>query len=266
MTQRMRLLILSTKFLNPKAITSSRMRCAAFAVACSFALQPSVGSAFQSIVLPDYDSEFVALCNGFACEQAVPEVRNGDNGTTAAQVEWNIGPDTSNPTDSVNISNSANGFWADEVSGAITSRDFSLSYDGATLSLMVDSGGLVSDETVFFGVDLSPTQSMYIRAASSAIVAPTVLANLQLNGQDVNGGMFSGDSSADYLAIFDFDWDSSWALTGQIEMEGNSGSSGARPSIQWKMTNLQVPEPTSVALVGLTACGLGLSRIRKRNR
>ncbi|MEM8679788.1 MAG: PEP-CTERM sorting domain-containing protein, partial [Planctomycetota bacterium] len=137
-------------------------------------------------------------------------------------------------------------------------------YDGTELSLFVDSGGLVMDETASYTVDLSSSQSMYIRAVSNGGSQDTFLRNLQLDGSDVNGGTFSADNVADYLAIFDFDWSMPWSMTGSIDMEGNDAFPNSRPSIQWKLTNLVVPEPATSGLIGLALGLLGLASRRQR--
>ena len=58
-----------------------------------------------------------------------------------------------------------------------------------------------------------------------------------------------GDSNADYLAIFDFDWNADWTLTGQVTMDGSTAFPESRPSVQWKLTDLivtEVPEPATL--------------------
>ncbi|WP_158291969.1 choice-of-anchor W domain-containing protein [Paracraurococcus ruber] len=205
-------------------------------------------------LLANYDTTFSTLCNGVACEQAVAEARNGDNGRTAAQAEWNIGPNTSAPTATVNISGlTGGGLWNG------TALPFRLAYDGSDLRFGIDRGSGFQDVT--YTVSLAATQTLFIRAVARSGGADTTIAGLALSGNALP--TLAGDSGGDYLRVSNFTWSSAWNLTGTIAMTGGPGA-GAVPSVQFKLTNLAVPppvpEPAGIALLGLGLAALGVAR------
>lgn len=225
--------------------------------ATAITLAPQPGQALTINELPDYDGTFPGLCAGdgsdnTACEQAVPEARAGDYSANNPQErELGIGRTTLN-----DIQDSAGFSWNG------LSHSFGLSYDGTTLEF--DVGGT----TVSWAVDLAPTRTLYIRA-SGFDENDTELTSMQLDGEAI--GDLVGDTSADYLAVTDFDWDSDWTLTGDILLPLD-GPNGSRPSAQFKLTDLGdtvdttgISEPATLAIIGAGLLGAGLLR-RRRSR
>lgn len=222
-----------------------------------------------AVVLPGYDAIFPGRCavngNPFACEQAVPEIRNGDGGTSAAQAEWNNGPNTGAPASVVNITgrNAQTQIWNG------TPYAFSLAYDSVTdlLRLGVNLGDGQGFRNADYTVDLAPSRTMYIRAVSRNTTAPdTVLSNLVLNGFPL--GTLTAGSNAPSLEISNFNWNQPWTLTGSIAMS-RVDTSNSRPSVQFKLTYLDpvgVPEPAALALLATGLFGLAALAVARRRR
>lgn len=232
-------------------------------VICFAIASLGTAQALTITALPDYDGTFPGLCNNgvsnYDCEQAVAEARNGDNGTSARTFEWGIGPNTAAPADTVDIASSS-GLWNDSP------LPFSLSYDASSdlLRFAFTSLGL-TNPNADYTVDLNPTKTMYIRAVSRSGQPTTQLTGLSLNGLSINN--LVGNDTADYWLLSGFNWNANWALTGNLTMMGAAIGSQARPAVQFKLTNLEpppsVPEPTTLALLGLGLAGLGYRRWRK---
>ncbi len=74
----------------------------------------SAQAAPVTTLFADYDATFAsaARCDGTACEQAVAEFCNGDNGTAARTFEWNVGPTTLAPADRADVTGlGGTGLW-----------------------------------------------------------------------------------------------------------------------------------------------------------
>jgi hypothetical protein len=216
---------------------------------------------------PNFDATFPGLCGGVACEQAVPEIRNGDNGTSPSQNEWQNSLNTGvipGPGGAVNITGT-NGIW----NGAPYA--FSLSYNAATdllrLGVNLGSGFQNADYTV----DLATTVSLFLRATARAGSADTSLTRMVLNGTPVPD--LFGNDTADYLQVSSFNWNSDWTLTGNVAMTGGATGGNSRPSVQFKLTNLPgppngggdpnvIPAPAALSLLGLGILALGALRRR----
>lgn len=229
------------------------------ALAASAAATLGMGYAATVTVLPDYDGTFPGLCGGQACEQAVGEFRNGNNGAPGEAIAT-LNVNTS--TGGNGISLNQPGFWD---GGAYA---FEFAYTSGTVSLSLDidrNGSFDGSEMLFFNADLSSTRSMYIRAVAAQV--PTTLSDLTFNDASLNtDGMgsdsFSGDNVADYLLLTGVNWTADWSLAGLVLMSGDAGFSNARPSVQFKLTDLgaEVPVPAGVVLMGTALAGFAARR------
>lgn len=143
-----------------------------------------------------------------------------------------------------------------------------MSYDPGTdlleLALDVDrDNSFAGGEIMSFTVDLGPTKSLYIRAASDGN-NPTELNDLALNANPLSISSFSTLSNS-YLEVSGFTWDSMWTLTGDIIMDGSTGAS-SRPSVQLKLTDLDpnpIPVPGAALLFGSALAWAGARRQRR---
>lgn len=235
------------------------------ASALGLAVAAQAHAAPVAVKFDDYDSTFSSRCGGTACEQAVGEFRNGDNGGVAEAI-GTLGRATVVSGDQIRLN--APGFW-----GANDVRKFSFAHDGAgnlSLVLDLDADGDLGDEIddgsnsdafmSFFASDIDDTQTMWIRATSNVGSADTVLSGLTLNGTAL--GDLTGDSVADYLRVSGIDFGAAWTLMGFLSMDGNSANPNARPSVQFKLTELPVPVP-GAALLFLPVAGFLATRRRR---
>jgi hypothetical protein len=187
-------------------------------------------------------------------EQAIGEARYGNNSAAGGDWELGVGIDTQ----AVGMFSQADRAW---TSGAVES--FSLSYDDSTDILTFAVGAT----SVAHNVGTITVDDLFLRVATSMGAGNSVaLTNLDLGGTALPDLSASNSNTAEWMVVFGAGTTASFTLTGDVEFNFASNTSGSRPAFQVKLGQA-VPEPGTGLLLGLGCLMLaGRRRLRAARR
>ncbi len=220
----------------------------------ALSLSFTAASAATVTAYGNIDGDFTTACSegGYtlACEDGVAEIRGG-NGSASGDQEMNV----RTPSGGTGFSG-VNGQY-DLVSGEVL--DLEVAYDATLGALSLDLGGT----EISVAADLSEVDTLYIRNSSRGGGSLT-LTDLMLDGFSLGSVT---DEGVNYIVVSDFDFSSSFSLTGLATFTFGAGDRlGSNLAAQFKFTDLvaPVPLPASLALM-LAGLGiLGAARARKK--
>ena len=203
------------------------------------------------------DSTFNTQCNqgvsNTDCEAAVGEIRGGTAGLSG---DWEVGVQNP-PGTPLDVQQ-----WA-WVSGEAVS--FSFAYDAMADSLslsLTSQTASVTSSTMLAAGAFDSIDTLFIRARSEDDNNTITLSNMMIDGMGIPdvGYVGGGSANANYLAVSDVDFASSWTLSGEVTavFEGALPPQRSRLDVNFKIATVDVAPIPLPAAAWLMLGGLGL--------